>query len=70
MGMYTERAAEKAGELKESLSSGVSSAQEIVSRRAGELGHATQGFVEEHPWVCLGIALGAGFAFGRLVARR
>ena len=43
---------------------------EVVSRRAEQIGHATQGFVEEHPWVCLGIALGFGLTAGRLVAPR
>lgn len=70
MSTYTKQAAEKAGELKESVAAGVSTAQEVVSRRAEQIGHATQGFVEEHPWVCLGIALGFGFTVGRLVARR
>ena len=43
--------------------------QDILAR-AKAAGHATDEFVQEHPWQSIGIAAGLGLVVGLLIARR
>ena len=44
--------------------------QDDVVARAKAAGHATDEFVQEHPWQSIGIAAGVGLVVGLLIARR
>ena len=44
--------------------------QDDVVARAKAAGHATDEFVQEHPWQSIGIAAGLGLVVGLLIARR
>lgn len=44
--------------------------QEVAVLRAKAAGHATDEFVQEHPWKSIGIAAGVGLLAGLLLARR
>jgi len=44
--------------------------QEAAVTRAKAAGHATDEFVQEHPWQSIGIAAGVGLLVGLLIARR
>jgi ElaB/YqjD/DUF883 family membrane-anchored ribosome-binding protein len=48
----------------------VGAAREAVTEGLTALDKRTRSFVEEYPFASLGIAIGAGFFIGRLVARR
>jgi ElaB/YqjD/DUF883 family membrane-anchored ribosome-binding protein len=44
--------------------------QEAAVTRAKAAGHATDEFVQHHPWQSIGIAAGIGLLVGLLIARR
>jgi ElaB/YqjD/DUF883 family membrane-anchored ribosome-binding protein len=48
----------------------VDAAREVMTEGLTALDKRTRSFVEEYPFAALGIAIGAGFFIGRLVARR
>ena len=67
--------------LQEQVGQRVSAAKDVIAARAGqarevisdnltEIDKVTRSFVEERPFLSLGIAIGAGFLIGRLVARK
>lgn len=68
-------------DIQEQVTARASQARDVIASRAGqakdviadgltEVDKVTRSFVEDHPFLSLGIAIGAGFFVGRLVSGR
>ncbi|NQD95947.1 DUF883 domain-containing protein [Pseudomonas sp. CrR25] len=70
-------AGEQAEELRQQIRSSLSRARATLHNAEGSLRergtaavHATEGYVQAHPWQALGLAAGVGVLFGLLISRR
>lgn len=63
-------ALEQASAAKDSAAAGLQTAKNAIGDGLHAADRHTQDFVEAHPLLSLGLALGAGFLVGRWIARR
>jgi ElaB/YqjD/DUF883 family membrane-anchored ribosome-binding protein len=63
------RASEQAAHAREVVSAKFGETRDYVTDGLHELDAQTRTFVKDHPFAAIGIAIGLGFAIGRLVRR-
>jgi ElaB/YqjD/DUF883 family membrane-anchored ribosome-binding protein len=68
-----ERAAAAREKIERSLATAKVKLTEIESalaQKTREMAHATDAYVQEHPWTAVGVAAGVGLVIGLLISRR
>lgn len=63
------RASEQAAHAREVVGAKLGETRDYVSDGLSELDAQTRTFVKDHPFAAIGLAIGLGFAIGRLVRR-
>lgn len=69
VGNRLENLSHQAQEMGHKIGERFEGAKDVVGEQLRTLDRQTRTFVEEHPFLSLGIALGAGFMVARLVSK-